>query len=86
MLWSVHGLSLLSVFIAVEFFELPARLKKIEGKVLLDTLKVTRRVAPRASNGGSTNYPIWFSQQQLEKWEVGELAEVTRASLFLKDG
>ena len=45
-------------------------------------LQQTRRVMPHPSRGGSSGYPVWFREEQLEKWYAGEATDVSLASLY----
>jgi len=44
-------------------------------------LKQPQRVAPHPFLGG-TGYPIWYREQQLEKWNAGEVTDISESSLF----
>jgi hypothetical protein len=44
-----------------------------------------RQVAPQPFLGG-TGYPVWYREQQLEKWNVGEVTDVSESSLFRWSG
>ena len=41
-----------------------------------------RRVKPYPYRGGSSSYPIWAYEEQLEKWYAGEATNVFLASLY----
>ena len=45
-------------------------------------LAQSRRVAPHPRGGGSSSYPIWSREEQLEKWNVGEETVASEASLY----
>jgi hypothetical protein len=49
---------------------------------LMNRLEQPHRVLPPPNNGGSTSYPKWFQQNQLQNWEARELINISRASLF----
>jgi hypothetical protein len=40
------------------------------------------RVAPHPSLGGSSGYPVWHREEQLEIWDAGEVTDVSKRSLF----
>jgi hypothetical protein len=40
------------------------------------------RVAPHPSLGGSSGYPVWHREEQLERWDAGEVTDVSKRSLF----
>jgi hypothetical protein len=48
-------------------------------------LEQPRRVAPQPFLGG-TGYPGWYREQQLEKWNAGEVTDVSDRSLFRWSG
>ena len=48
-------------------------------------LKQPQRVAPHPFLGG-TGYPIWYREQQLEKWNAGKVTDVSESSLFRWSG
>jgi hypothetical protein len=45
-------------------------------------LEQPRRVAPHPSLGGSSGYPVWHCEEQLERWDAGEVTDVSERSLF----
>jgi hypothetical protein len=45
-------------------------------------LEQPRRVAPHPSLGGSSGYPVWHREEQLERWDAGEVTDVSERSLF----
>jgi hypothetical protein len=45
-------------------------------------LKQPRQVAPHPSLGGSSGYPVWHREEQLERWDAGEVTDVSEWSLF----
>jgi hypothetical protein len=45
-------------------------------------LKQPRRVAPHPSLVGSSGYPVWHREEQLERWNAGEVTDVSEWSLF----
>jgi hypothetical protein len=45
-------------------------------------LEQPRRVAPHPSLGGSSGYPVWHREEQLERWDAGEVTDVSEQSLF----
>jgi hypothetical protein len=45
-------------------------------------LEQPRQVAPHPSLGGSSGYPIWHHEEQLERWDAGEVTDVSERSLF----
>ncbi len=50
--------------------------------VFFRQLEQPRRVAPHPSLGGSSGYPIWHLEKQLERWDAGEVTDVSKRSLF----
>jgi hypothetical protein len=40
------------------------------------------RVAPHPFLGGSSGYLVWHHEEQLERWNAGEVTEVSERSLF----
>jgi hypothetical protein len=40
------------------------------------------QVAPHPSLGGSSGYPIWHREEQLERWNAGEVTDISKRSLF----
>ncbi len=44
------------------------------------------QVAPHPSLGGSSGYPVWHHEEQLEKWDASEVTDVSRRSLFRWSG
>ena len=48
----------------------------------LQLLQQTCRVLPHPREGGSSRYPVWFREEQLEKWYAGEATDVSLASLY----
>jgi hypothetical protein len=40
------------------------------------------QVAPHPSLGGSSGHPIWHLEEQLERWDAGEVTDVSKWSLF----
>jgi hypothetical protein len=48
-------------------------------------LEQPRRVAPQPFLG-CTCYPVWYREQQLEKWNAGEVTDVSELSLFRWSG
>ncbi len=49
---------------------------------LLRELAQSRRVAPHPRGGGSSGYPDWSRDEQLEKWNAGEETVAFDASLY----
>ncbi len=47
------------------------------GLVFSRQLKQPRQVAPHPSLGGSSGYPVWHHEEQLEKWDAGEVTNVS---------
>ena len=45
-------------------------------------LAQSRRVAPHPRGGGSSGYPVWSRDEQLEEWNVGEETVASEASLY----
>ncbi len=45
-------------------------------------LEQPRQVAPHPSLGGSSGYPIWHHEEQLERWDASEVTDVSERSLF----
>jgi hypothetical protein len=45
-------------------------------------LKQPWQVAPHPSLGGSSGYPVWHHEEQLERWDAGEVTDVSKRSLF----
>ncbi len=45
-------------------------------------LKQPQQVAPHPSLGGSSGYPVWYHEEQLEIWDAGEVTDVSERSLF----
>jgi hypothetical protein len=45
-------------------------------------LEQPRQVAPHPSLSGSSGYPIWHREEQLERWDAGEVTDVSKRSLF----
>ncbi len=41
-----------------------------------------RRVKPHPRQGGSSGYPVWSREEQLEKWNAGEETIASQASLY----
>jgi hypothetical protein len=41
-----------------------------------------RRVKPHPREGGSSGYPVWSREEQLEKWNAGEETAASEASLY----
>ena len=41
-----------------------------------------RRVKPHPREGGSSGYPVWSREEQLEKWNTGEETAASKASLY----
>jgi hypothetical protein len=41
-----------------------------------------RRVKPYPYRGGSSSYPVWSREEQLEKWNAGEETIALEASLY----
>jgi hypothetical protein len=37
---------------------------------------------PRPREGGSSGYPVWSREEQLEKWNAGEETAASEASLY----
>jgi hypothetical protein len=48
-------------------------------------LEHPRQVAPQPFLGG-TGYPVWYHEQQLEKWNASEVTDVSESSLFRWSG
>ena len=44
-----------------------------------------RRVKPHPREGGSSGYPVWSREEQLEKWNAGEENVASEASLYHAD-
>jgi hypothetical protein len=40
------------------------------------------QVAPHLSLGGSSGYPIWHREEQLERWDASEVTDVSKRFLF----
>ncbi len=40
------------------------------------------QVAPHPSLGGSSGYPVWHCEEQLERWDAGEVTDVSKQSFF----
>ena len=49
---------------------------------LLRELAQPRRVEPHPRQGGSSGYPVWSREEQLEKWNAGEETVASQASLY----
>jgi hypothetical protein len=49
---------------------------------LLRELAQPRRVKPHPREGGSSGYPFWSREEQLEKWNAGEETAASEASLY----
>jgi hypothetical protein len=49
-------------------------------------LEQPRQVAPHPSLGGSSGYPVWHREEQLETWNAGEETDVSKRSLFRWSG
>jgi hypothetical protein len=45
-------------------------------------LAQSRSVAPHPREGGSSGYPVWSREEQLEKWNAGEETVASEASLY----
>jgi hypothetical protein len=45
-------------------------------------LKQPRQVAPHPFLGGSSGYPVWQCEEQLERWDAGEVTDVSERFLF----
>jgi hypothetical protein len=45
-------------------------------------LKQPRQIAPHPSLGGSSGYAVWHRDEQLERWDAGEVTDVSERSLF----
>jgi hypothetical protein len=45
-------------------------------------LEQPRGVAPHPSLGGSSGCPVWHGEEQLERWDAGEVTDVSELSLF----
>jgi hypothetical protein len=45
-------------------------------------LKQPWQVASHPSLGGSSGYPVWHHEEQLERWDAGEVTDVFERSLF----
>ncbi len=45
-------------------------------------LKQPWQVAPHPSLGGSSGYSVWHREEQLERWDAGEVTDVSKRSLF----
>ena len=45
-----------------------------------------RRVKPHPCQGGSSSYPVWSQEEQLEKWNAGEETDPSQASLYRWSG
>jgi hypothetical protein len=45
-------------------------------------LEQPQRVAPHPSLGGSSGYHVWHREEQLERWDAGEVTDVSERSLF----
>ena len=51
----------------------------------LRQLEQPRRVAPPPHLGGSSGYPVWYREIQLEKFHAGEAIQVSRRSIYRWD-
>ena len=40
------------------------------------------RIEPHPRRGGSSSYPVWSQEEQLEKWNPGEETVASQASLY----
>jgi hypothetical protein len=40
------------------------------------------RMAPHPNHGGSSGYPVWSQEAQLERWNVGEKTKASLLSLY----
>jgi hypothetical protein len=40
------------------------------------------QVSPHPSLGGSSGYPVWHCEEQLERWDASEVTDVSERSLF----
>jgi hypothetical protein len=45
-------------------------------------LEQPRQVALHPSLSGSSGYPVWHREEQLERWDAGEVTDVSERSLF----
>jgi hypothetical protein len=45
-------------------------------------LEQPRQVAPHPSLGGSSGYSVWHREEQLKRWDAGEVTDVSERSLF----
>jgi hypothetical protein len=45
-----------------------------------------RHVKPYPRRGGSSGYPVWSREEQLEKWNAGEETVASQASLYRWSG
>ncbi len=52
---------------------------------LLRELAQPRRVEPYPRQGGSSGYPVWSREEQLEKWNAGEETVTSQASLYERE-
>ena len=48
-------------------------------------LEQPRQVAPHPFLGG-TGYPVWYHEQQLEKWNTSTVTDISESSLFRWSG
>jgi hypothetical protein len=51
----------------------------------LQLLQQTCRVLPHPREGGSSRYPVWFREEQLEKWYAGEATASQMPLMDLKN-
>jgi hypothetical protein len=40
------------------------------------------QVTPHPSLGGSSGYPVWHCEEQLERWDAGEVTDISKRSRF----
>jgi hypothetical protein len=45
-------------------------------------LKQPRRISPYPGFGGSGGYPVWYREQQLQRFNAGEAIDVSRRSIY----
>ena len=45
-------------------------------------LEQPRRISPYPGFGGSGGYPVWYREQQLQRFNAGEAIDVSRRSIY----
>jgi len=45
-------------------------------------LEQPRRISPYPGFGGSGGYPVWYCEQQLQRFNAGEAIDVSRRSIY----